>query len=389
MVPDQEHSALCDFIRSLYPGQAVIPLHEPRFRGREREYVLEAIDSGYVSSVGSFVNRLEQMVCTYTGAAYAVATVNGTAALHLALQVVGVQPGNLVITQPLTFVATCHAISYLQAEPLFLDIDRHTLGLSAEALVHFLQTECEQKEGGCYHRNTGKRIGACVPVHTFGHPAQLDALSLLCDQYAIPMVEDAAESLGSTFKGRHTGTWGEVGVYSFNGNKTITTGGGGMLVTHNKALAERAKHVSTQAKVGHPWASVHNELGYNYRMPNLNAALGCAQLEQLESIVGEQRNIAAAYKNFIASCPGLEWLEEPRQARSNYWLPAVLCENKAQRDLILAECHSQGIQARPAWELMHRLPVYQHCIRTALPVSEDIADRIINLPGSIPAHANT
>ncbi len=377
---------LCNFIRSLYPGQDFIPLHEPRFTGKERAYVMEAIDSTFVSSVGKFVDQFEAMIRDCTGAGYAIATVNGTAALHMALLLAGVEKDSLVITQPFSFIATCNAISYLGATPFFIDIDPNTLSLSADALSSFLQEQSETRNGKCYHKASGRRIAACVPMHSFGHPAAIDALADTCQRYHIPLVEDAAESIGSTYQGRQTGTFGLLGTYSFNGNKTITCGGGGMIVTDDPALGKLAKHLTTQAKVPHHWEFVHDHIGYNYRLPNLNAALACAQMEQLDGFIDNKRHLASLYHDHFKEQQELTFVKEPAGARSNYWLQAVLCKDRAHRDELLTYTNENGVMTRPAWELMHRLEMFKNCPRAALPVAEWVQDRLVNLPSSVQYH---
>ena len=366
------------FIRSLY-GPDFVPLHGAAFAGREKEYLAECIDSTFVSSVGEFVGRFEDHVARFTGAARAVACVNGTNALHLALQLVGVERGDEVLTQPLTFIATANAIAYCGAEPVFLDVDLDTMGLSPAAVGEWLDRNAELRAEGCFNRRTGRRIKACVPMHTFGHPVRLDELVGLCQKWQIELVEDAAESLGSYYKGRHTGTLGRVGVLSFNGNKTITTGGGGMLLFNDKQLADRAKHLSTQAKVPHRWAFEHDAVGYNYRMPNLNAALGCAQMEELPRFLASKRATAEAYRSFFAD----RFMAEPTDTVSNYWLCAVLMPSRAQRDAFLSATNDAGVMTRPVWELMNRLPMFAGAECGALPNAEFLADRIVNIPSSV------
>ncbi|QNF33804.1 LegC family aminotransferase [Adhaeribacter swui] len=375
--------ALCQFIKELFPGQEFIPLHEPRFVGNERKYVLDAIDSTYVSSVGKYVDQFEAMIRDYTGARYAVATVNGTAALHMALLLAGVNRNELVITQPFSFIATCNAISYVGASPLFVDINKSTLGLSADVLSDFLKNQTEFRAGNTYHRETGKRIAACVPMHTFGHPAEIEQIINSCREYAIPVIEDAAESLGSTFGGKQTGTFGLLGTYSFNGNKTITSGGGGMIVTDDEKLGKMAKHLTTQAKVPHRWDFVHDHIGFNYRLPNLNAAMACAQLEQLNQFISNKRELTQQYKKYFERETAFKLIQEPAGARSNYWLNAVLCPNRSHRDALLAYSNDHGVMTRPAWQLMHRLDMFKDCPRTDLPVAEWIEERLVNIPSSV------
>ncbi|WML88582.1 LegC family aminotransferase [Thiothrix subterranea] len=376
------YQQLIEFVRDHYQTTAFIPLHAPIFNGQERNYVLETIDSTFVSSVGAFVDRFEQEVATYTSSPKAVATVNGTAALHIALKLAGVENGDLVITQPLTFVATCNAIAYCGAEPVFVDVDRHTLGLSPQAVQAWLEEYAVMDaQGSCRHRDSQRIIRACLPMHTFGHPADLGGIIQVCEKWHIALVEDAAESLGSLYKGKHTGTFGLLGTLSFNGNKIITTGGGGMILT-NEALGQRAKHITTTAKQPHPYEFVHDELGYNYRLPNLNAALGCAQLERLEAFVAEKRALAQAYADLLAHS-SLQFVVEPEHCRSNYWLNAVICENQQQRDELLKVTNDAGVMSRPIWQLMNQLPMYRHALKGDIPNAEWLAQRVINLPSSI------
>ena len=375
-------NALVQFIREQYRSDDFIPLHAPVFAGHERDYVVETIESTFVSSVGAFVDRFERDMATYTGSPRAVATVNGTAALHIALKLAGVLPGELVVTQPLTFVATCNAIAYCSAEPLFIDVDRHTLGLSSAALEAWLTEHAEVGDDGlCRTRTDGKVIRACVPMHTFGHPADLDGLVNICDRWQIVLVEDAAESLGSFYKGRHTGTFGALGTLSFNGNKIITTGGGGMILA-NEALGAHAKHLTTTAKKPHPYEYAHDEVGYNYRLPNLNAALGCAQLEQLEGFIANKRELAARYAEHFQG-RDLKFFTEPAGCRSNYWLNAVICEGHEQRDALLKATNDRGVMTRPIWALMNHLPIYAHCRKGELSNAEWLEARVVNLPSSV------
>lgn len=373
---------LIRFVRDYLGTNEFIPLHAPVFPGREKEYVADTIESTFVSSVGTYVDRFEQDMAGYTGSPKAVATVNGTAALHIALKLVGVEAGDLVITQPLTFVATCNAIAYCNAEPVFIDVDRDTLGLSATAMEAWLSEHTKlDAEGVCRTRADNKVVRACVPMHTFGHPADLDGLMSVTRRWNIALVEDAAESLGSFYKGKHTGTFGALGTLSFNGNKIMTTGGGGMILA-GEALATRAKHLTTTAKKPHPFEYIHDELGYNYRLPNLNAALGCAQLEQLETFIEAKRALAAAYERFFSDTD-LEFVKEPADCRSNYWLNAVICEDKAHRNELLETTNQQGVMTRPIWALMNHLAMYQSCRRGDLSNSEWLEARVVNLPSSV------
>jgi aminotransferase in exopolysaccharide biosynthesis len=374
--------ALIRFIREQYRSEGFIPLHAPVFAGREQAYVGDTIASTFVSSVGAYVDRFERDMAAYTGSPRAVATVNGTAALHMALQLVGVGFGDLVVTQPLTFVATCNAIAYCGAEPVFVDVERRTLGLCPRALETWLTDNARLDDDGlCRAKADGRIIRACVPMHTFGHPADLDGLTDVCRRWRLALVEDAAESLGSFYKGRHTGTLGEVGTLSFNGNKIITTGGGGMILA-GEALGARAKHLTTTAKQPHPYEYVHDEVGYNYRLPNLNAALGCAQLEQLEAFIACKRELAARYAAHLAGSD-LQFVVEPADCRSNYWLNAVICESGAQRDALLQATNGAEVMTRPIWALMNRLPIYAHCRKGDLSNAEWLEARVVNLPSSV------
>nr|WP_281496386.1 LegC family aminotransferase [Marinobacter sp. S0848L] len=357
-------------------------MHAPVFTGNEKTYVADTIDSTFVSSVGAYVDRFEQDMVNYTGSPRAVATVNGTAALHVALKLADVGPGDLVITQPLTFVATCNAIAYCGAEPVFIDVDRHTLGLSPSALEAWLDEQARVDDDGvCRTKIDNKVIRACVPMHTFGHPADLDGLMAVARRWQIALVEDAAESLGSFYKGKHTGAFGALGILSFNGNKIMTTGGGGMVLA-GEALADRAKHLTTTAKQPHPYEYIHNEVGYNYRMPNLNASLGCAQLEQIEQFVDAKRALASQYEAFFSGTE-YQFVTEPKECRSNYWLNAVICENKSHRDALLKTTNGQGVMTRPIWALMNHLAMYQSCRKGDLINSQWLEQRVVNLPSSV------
>lgn len=374
--------SLIRFVREQYQSNEFIPLHAPVFTGNEREYVVETIESTFVSSIGAYVDSFENEMAAYTNSPRAVATVNGTAALHIALLLAGVKQGDLVITQPLTFVATCNAIAYCGAESVFVDVDRATMGLSPAALADWLEANALlHDDGTCRTRDDGRVIRACLPMHTFGHPADLDGLMALCQRWHLALVEDAAESLGSLYKGRHTGTFGLLGTLSFNGNKIITTGGGGMILA-NDELGRRAKHMTTTAKQAHPYEYVHDEIGYNYRLPNLNAALGCAQLEQLESFIASKRALAARYADTLKNSD-LRFVTEPTDCRSNYWLNAVLCDNREHRDALLKETNVQGVMTRPIWALMNRLPMYSHCRHGELDNAEWLEARVVNLPSSV------
>lgn len=371
------------YIHELYGTNDFVPLSVPVFIGNEKKYLEECIDTTYVSSVGKFVDRFEEMVAEYTGAKKAVVCVSGTNALHMAMMLVGVKRDDEVITQALTFIATCNAISYIGAHPVFIDVDKETMGLSPKAVKAWLETNAEIKGNSCYNKNTGRRIKCCVPMHTFGHPVNLDELVKICEEWHIELVEDAAESLGSFYKGRHTGTFGKVGAISFNGNKTITTGGGGMLLFNDEGLAKFAKHLTTQAKVPHRWEFRHDHIGYNYRMPNINAALGCAQMEHLEEFVLNKRKTAAKYAEYFKNIEDIDFFTEPSDCRSNYWLNVVILKDKQSQFEFLQQTNDNGVMTRPIWELMNRLPMFEHCQNDGLENSIWFADRVVNIPSSI------
>jgi dTDP-4-amino-4,6-dideoxygalactose transaminase len=480
---------ITDFIRSTFQEPSeFIPLHDPRFIGNEKKYMAECIDSNFVSSVGEFVGRFEKQCAEYTGAKYAIAAMNGTSALHIALLLAGVRRDDEVITQALTFIATANAISYTGARPVFIDVDKETMGLSPSALEEWLIENAEMRGGDTstalsasgakgrgvdaatarkdegakgrggddtntrqgdkargregkytttrqgegargregdfaterlydntttrqtenmlehravvqssgravspsptlplshfpYNKHTGKRISACVPMHTFGHPVKLKELKEVCDRYNIPLIEDAAESIGSYYNGKHTGTIGKLGILSFNGNKVITTGGGGMILTDDEELAKMAKHLTTQAKVPHPYEFVHDHIGYNYRMTNVSAALGCAQMESLDHLLSLKRTLAEQYKDFFKNTE-FEFFEEPENCKSNYWLNAIITKDKAQRDELLLFTNKNGVMTRPIWELMNRLPMFADCQTDSLENSTWFADRVVNIPSS-------
>ena len=373
---------IIDFIKSLYPNENPVPLHAPRFIGNERKYVIDAIDSTFVSSVGRYVDQFEEMICEIVGARFAIATVNGTCALHVALKLAGVRPDDEVITQPLSFVATANAISYCGARPIFLDVNRETLGLDPEVLENFLKASARMKNGTCYNGITGNRITACVPMHTFGHPCRIDVIADICERYNIALIEDAAESLGSIYKDKHTGTFGLFGIYSFNGNKTVTCGGGGAIVTNDEALAKKAKHITTTAKLPHPYEYIHDLTGYNYRLPNLNAALACAQLEQLNFFIEKKRELASRYQGFFKPLD-IQFIHEPEHAHSNYWLNGIILLDKKTRDEFLKETNEAGVMTRPIWRLMNKLEMYKDCQTDALENAQWLEDRVVNIPSSV------
>lgn len=373
---------LIDFIRSVY-GEQVVPLHRPVFVGNEALFVAETIKTNFVSSVGQRVIDFEQSICTFTGAQAAIAIVNGTSALHMALMISGVSRGDEVLTQALTFVATCNALSYIGAQPVFLDIDRDTMGLSPDAVRNWLNANAVQREGAAFNKTTGARISACVPMHTFGIPVRIQALVDACNEFGIPVVEDAAESLGSCVGDTHTGRFGRLGVISFNGNKIVTTGGGGMIITDDMDLARRARHLSTTAKKSHAWEYDHDEIGYNYRMPNLNAALGVAQMELLPAMLEIKAELAAAYAGFCEEA-GIEFVGVPSGTRPNYWLNAILLSSLEERNEFLAASNSVGIMTRPVWKLMTHLTMFRDCQRDALANSLWLEERLVNIPSSVP-----
>lgn len=377
------YNQITDFIHQLFGTEETVPLHAPLFIGNEKKYLEECIDTTFVSSVGKFVDRFEADMAAYTGARRAVVCVSGTNALHMAMILVGVERDDEVLTQALTFIATCNAISYIGAHPVFIDVDMDTLGLSPKAVKDWLVKNAEVKNGVCYNKHTGRRVKACVPMHTFGHPVKIDELVAVCEEWHIELVEDAAESIGSLYKGRHTGTFGKVGAISFNGNKTITTGGGGMLLFQDEELGKLAKHLTTQAKVPHRWAFVHDHIGYNYRMPNINAALGCAQLENIDRYVANKRETAAIYADFFKNIPDITSFTEPADCRSNYWLNVVMLKDKTAQQEFLEYTNDHGVMTRPVWELMNRLEMFKHCETDGLKNTQWLADRIVNIPSSV------
>ena len=376
------HNQLVKFIQDIYQTKEFIPLHAPTFTGNEKEYVNSTIDSTFVSSVGKYVDQFEQQIEAFTGSAKAIATVNGTAALHTALYMAGVKAGDLVITQALTFVATCNALYHMGAEPVFVDVAKISLGLCPKALEIYLEKNARiNADGLCEDTSTGKIYRAVVPMHTFGHSVELDELMVVCTKWNITLVEDAAESLGSFYKGQHTGTFGDFSAISFNGNKVITTGGGGMVLCKNIEDGNHAKHITTTAKVPHPCEFYHDEAGFNYRLPNLNAALGCAQMEVLPKFLQQKRDLAHHYKDFFDTSEFM-FVTEPEYGQSNYWLNAVICPNTEVREVFIKETNAQGVMTRPIWKLMHTLPMFSNAKRGALPVSEWLEACLVNIPSS-------
>ena len=371
-----------DFIKETFNTKEFIALHEPRFIGNEKKYLNDCIDSTFVSSVGKYVDRFEKEFASFVGAKYAIATVNGTAALHISLLLANVKKDDEVITQPLTFIATCNAISYIGAKPVFVDVDLDTMGLSPESLNFFLEANCEIINNQCINKTTNKIIKACVPMHTFGHPCKIEEIKEICDIWNISLVEDAAESLGSFYKDKHTGTFGKVGAFSFNGNKIITSGGGGVIVTDDEQIAKRAKHITTTAKIPHPYEYVHDEIAYNYRLPNINAALLVAQMENLEKFLESKRELASTYEKFFKTS-NIDFIKEPKDSKSNYWLQAVLLNDLKQRDEFLEFTNKNGVMTRPIWRLMNELEMYKDCQKDELKNAKYLEQRVVNIPSSV------
>lgn len=371
-----------DFVHELYDTKEFIPLHEPRFFGNEKKYLEDCIDSTFVSSVGKYVDKFELDLAQFTGAKRAVAVVNGTSALHTALVISGVLAGDEVITQPLTFVATCNAISYTGAKPVFVDVSMETLGLSPDSLQYFLENHTEQIKGECVNKQTGKIVRACVPMHSFGFPCEIDRIVELCKTRNIKVIEDAAESLGSYTKDTHTGLKGDIGVLSFNGNKTITSGGGGAIICNNDEIADKAKHITTTAKVPHRWKFEHDQVAFNYRMPNINAALACAQLESLPQILKSKRLLAEQYIRFFSDNSEVKFIEERKGTTTNYWLNTVLLEDINARDNFLTQTNDKGVMTRPSWELMSDLEIYSDCFSLETPLARELSQRLVNIPSS-------
>lgn len=372
-----------DFIQTIYKTKEFLPLHEPRFLGNEKKYLNECIDSTFVSSVGKFVDKFEVEFAKKVGSKYAIATVNGTAALHVSLILAGVEKEDEVITQPLTFIATCNAIEYIGAKSIFVDVDLDTMGLSPSSLLGFLEENCEVINNKCLNKTTKKIIKACVPMHTFGHPCKIDEIKSICDEWHIALVEDAAESLGSYYKEKHTGTFGKLGAFSFNGNKIITSGGGGVIVTDDEELAKKAKYLTTTAKIPHKWEYVHNEVAFNYRMPNLNAALLVAQLEQLDGFIASKRQLALKYEDFFENNDELNFIREPKNSSSNYWLQAIVVKNVKKRDEFLDYTNKNGVMTRPIWRLMNELEMFKDAQTTSLENAKYLEQRVVNITSSV------
>jgi len=378
---NEQWSSFVQTVKKQY-NQDFVPLHEPTFNEKELEYVTDCVKTGWVSSVGAYVTRFEEDLANMVGVKRAVAVVNGTAALQIALKVVGVQPNEEVLMPALTFIATANAISYAGAVPHFVDASESTLGLDPLKLDSYLAKIAVKQSGVLINKETGRVIRAVVPMHTFGHPVELDELITVCEKYNLTLVEDAAESLGSYYKGKHTGSFGKVNAMSFNGNKIATTGGGGAILTDDEELADYAKHLTTTAKVPHKWEYVHDEIGYNYRMPNINAALGCAQLEKVNEFVESKRQLTTFYKNLVQELPGVHLFEEPKDTKSNYWLQTLLLDTSIERDEVLAYLNDNGVMSRPIWQPMHYLEMYKNCPRGDLSVVENLNKRIVNVPST-------
>ena len=379
---DIQNLDIINFIKSIYGKDKFIPLHEPRFLGNEKKYIEECIDSTFVSSAGKFVDQFEDKISKYTGAKYAVATTNGTSAIHISLILADVDQNSEVITQSLNFVASCNAISYCNAKPIFIDVDSDTMGLSPSALKFFLENNTNIKNKQCVNNKTNKVIKACIPMHSYGHPCRIEEIKKICEEYYIFLIEDAAESVGSIYKNKHTGTFGQLGAMSFNGNKIITAGGGGCVVTNNEVLAKKAKHLTTTAKVPHKWDFNHDQIGYNYRMPNLNAALLIAQLEKLNDFIINKRKLADKYEVFFKSMD-YNFFKEPKDSKSNYWLNCIILKDKKQRDQFLDDTNLNGVMTRPIWTLMNKLTMFKDAQCDDLKNSEWLYERLVNIPSSV------
>lgn len=378
------YAPLARFIKQHYPENkdGIIPLHEPVLDGREKEYLIDCIESGYVSSVGHYVTKFESILKEITGAKHVVAMVNGTCALHIAMIVSGVETNTEVITQPLTFIATCNAIEYMKAKPVFIDVDLTTMGMCPKALKKFIENNTQERNGQRYNVSTNRKISACLPMHVFGHACQIDEILKICRKYNIPLIEDSAEAIGSYYKGKHLGTFGELGMISFNGNKTVTCGGGGALITNDDTIAKKARHLSTTARIIEGFEFVHDRVGYNYRMTNVNAAIGCAQLERLDEFIRVKRNMANAYEAVIKDFLSIDFMVEPENSKSNYWFNTLKLKNKGERDLFLKFMNDQAIQCRPVWKLMPDMPMFKDCQHDDIKNARALYERLVNVPSS-------
>lgn len=373
------YNEIIEFVKKLYPDKDPVPLHAPVFLGNEKKYLADCIDSTFVSYVGKYVTMFEEITANFTGAKYAVAVVNGTAALQVSLQLAGVGLGDEVITQPLTFVATANAISHCGAKPIFIDVDIDTMGMSPEKLFSFLKANTQVKNGLCMNKLTNKSIKAIVPMHTFGHPCRIDELVEVANQYNLPVIEDSAESLGSYYKDKHTGTFGLAGILSYNGNKTITTGGGGMILTDDQEFARKARHITTTGKLPHKWEYVHDQVAFNYRLTNVNAAIGVAQMEQIGQYLQNKKETANMYQDFFKNI-GVNFFSEPVKAKSNYWLNVIQLKDRTERDKFLCKSNDNNVITRPVWKLMNKLSMYKDCQTGNLNISEWLEERVVNIP---------
>ena len=378
-----EFREVIKFIKSKYSSQKTIHLHEPVFHGNEKKYITDAIDSTFVSSIGKYVDRAELMISKLTGTSNSTAVVNGTSGIQVALQLAGVNEGDEVLTQALTFVATSNAILYNKASPVFIDVDLDTMGMSPSSLRNFLESNVEKRDGKSFNKNSGRQISACVPMHTFGIPCRIEEIKKICIEWDIVLIEDCAESLGSYVNNQHTGTFGELAILSFNGNKLITTGGGGMIITNDERLAKHAKHITTTSKVPHPFEFVHDEVGYNYRMPNLNAALGCAQMERLNEFLAIKSVIAEKWKFFFHDS-NIEFMKPLIGSKANNWLNTIALESKSERDYFLKHTNENGVMTRPIWTLMSKLEMFKHYENDGLKNSINLEERVVNIPSSVP-----
>lgn len=379
----KKHKHIIDFIKTTYPEKNFIPLHEPLFIGNEKKYLSDCIDSTFVSSVGEYVGRFERAISDYTGVRFAIATTNGTSALHASLVLADVVQNDEVITQAITFIATVNSIAYCKAYPVFIDSEKETLGMCPEKLEEFLHSSVIMKDDGfCYNKKTGRRIKACVPMHVFGHPVKIKKIADICRKYNLILIEDSAEAIGSFVEGVHVGHEGKMSILSFNGNKVITCGGGGMILTNDEALAKKAKHITTTAKVPHSWEFVHDEVGYNYRLPNINAALACAQMEKLEDFLKNKRETAEAYSRFFSSID-VSFVNEPKGCQSNFWLNAIILKDVNEKHEFLKLSNESGVMTRPFWTPMNQLQMFSHCECTNLDVAMELFARLVNIPSSV------
>jgi perosamine synthetase len=377
---------LINLIKDIYKEKN-IQLHRPILNKNDQKFLVDCVKSNYVSSVGMYVNDFEKKISDITGAKYTIATVNGTSALHIAMITCGIERNNEVLTQSVTFVGTCNAISYIKAHPIFIDVDKDTMSMSPLSLKKFLNENAKKIKNLTYNKKTGRVIRACLPVHTFGFPARIREIKKICKEWNIKLIEDAAESLGSYIGKKHTGTYGDISAISFNGNKIITTGGGGMVLTNNRNYAERARHLSTTARIKQGYEYIHDEIGYNYRLPNINAALGCSQVSMLDEFLEAKLLIHEIYARFM-ELNNISFLSERKGTKSNNWLFAMIASNEDEKKMVLDTTNKKSIMTRPLWKLMHKLPMYKNAIKAQLPNSIWLEDRVINLPSSVPINYN-